>query len=63
MSFDIRGTIGWNDTALETTSVTSGTRPPAQAKAKDVEPWQWTIALSVSEPVSRRTVAISAGWS
>jgi hypothetical protein len=60
---DSRGTSTWKDTALETTSVTSGTSPPAQARAKDVEPWQWTIALSVLAPVSRRTVAMSAGWS
>ena len=53
----------WKDTALETTSVTSGTRPPAQASAKDVEPWQCTTAFSVCAPVSRSTAAISAGWS
>ena len=49
-SLDSRGTSTWKDTALETTSVTSGTSPPAQARAKDVEPWQWTIALSVVRP-------------
>ena len=35
---------------METTSVTSGTSPPATARAKDVEPWQCTTAFSVVRP-------------
>src|SRR5580704_2482099 len=57
------GTTGCSETALVTTTVTSGTRPATADIMKLVDPWQWMTALILSQPVCSTTFLTARGWS
>src|SRR3954447_11261529 len=63
LSRALRLTTGCSETALETTTETSGTRPATADIMNEVEPWQWMIALTSSARVCSRTVRTACGWS
>jgi len=56
-------TTGCNDTALEMTVRTPGTRPAHVDIMKLVDPWQWAMTWISRPPLCSMTVLTARGWS